>query len=80
MSTHVLNFLFDVYSASSLSSFKSKMLQKVSNSVICIVFISASCIDKYTNRTCLSVSSLQRISTKVIYLLEKEHVLRLEEL
>ena len=80
MSTHVFDFLLDVYAVSPLGPLKSKVLQEVGNSVICVVFISASCINKHTNRTRLSVSSLRNIKVSALCLLEKEHVRRSEGL
>ena len=76
MSTHVLHFLLDVHTASPLRAFKSEMFQEVGNSVICVVFISASRVDKDTHGARLSVSSLQIICTAALCLLEKERALR----
>lgn len=80
MSTHVLDFLLDVHAVSPLRPLKSKVLQEVGDAVVCVVFISASCIDKYTHRARLSVSSLRKIDTASPCLLEKERARRSEGL
>lgn len=80
MSTHVFDFLLDVHAVPPLGPLKSKVLQEVSDSVICVVFISASCVDKYTHGTRLSVTTLRKIDRVALCLLEKGRVRRSEGL
>lgn len=72
MSTHVFDFLLDVHAVPPLGPLKSKVLQEVGDSVICVVFISASCIDKYTHRTRLSVSTLRKLTQLLFAYLRKD--------
>mgnify|MGYP003262392759 CR=1 FL=1 len=68
MGTHVFHFFLDVDTTPLLCPLERKMLQEVRHAIVCIIFISTSCVNKNTHRACFPIPSLKTTPISTFYL------------